>query len=74
MLNHFFFEKESLVYLGNYITKGKIKNIILNHMTTVFTRGEGPNGKKIEGLLYSCKNKDKVDIVYLSHDDLLNSP
>ncbi|XP_015162985.1 ninja-family protein AFP3-like [Solanum tuberosum] len=57
---------------GNYIAKGKIKIFMLNHMTFVFTRGEGPNGKKIEELLYSCKKKDEVEKVGLCHGDLLN--
>ncbi|KAH0770028.1 hypothetical protein KY290_014009 [Solanum tuberosum] len=58
---------------GNYITKGKIKNFMLNHMTFVFTRGEGQNGKKTEGLLYSFKKKNEVEIVCLCHGDLLNA-
>ncbi|XP_049382675.1 ninja-family protein AFP3-like [Solanum stenotomum] len=58
---------------GNYIAKMKIKNFKLNHMTFVSTRGEGPKGKKTEGLLYSCKKKDEVEIVCLCHGDLLNA-
>ncbi|KAG5621534.1 hypothetical protein H5410_006752 [Solanum commersonii] len=58
---------------GNYITKGKIKNFMLNHMTIVFTRGEGQNEKKTEGLLYSYKKKDEVEIVCLCHGGLLNA-
>ncbi|KAK6796298.1 hypothetical protein RDI58_003999 [Solanum bulbocastanum] len=54
-------------------TQGKIKNFMLNHMTFVFTRGQGPNGNKTEGLLYSCKNKDEVEIVCLCYGDLLNA-
>ncbi|XP_049375060.1 ninja-family protein AFP3-like [Solanum verrucosum] len=68
-----FVEQKSPVYSGNYIAKGKIKIFMLNHMTFVFTRGEGPNGKKIEGLLYSCKNKDEAEKVGLCHGDLLNA-
>ncbi|XP_049375784.1 ninja-family protein AFP3-like [Solanum verrucosum] len=49
------------------------KNIKFNHMTFVSTRGEGPNGKKTEGVLYSCKKKDEVGIVCLCHGDLLNA-
>ncbi|WMV15079.1 hypothetical protein MTR67_008464, partial [Solanum verrucosum] len=58
---------------GIKITKGKIKNFMLNHMTIVFTRGEGQNGKKIKGLLYSYKKKDEVEIVCLCYGDLLNA-
>ncbi|KAK4709817.1 hypothetical protein R3W88_004330 [Solanum pinnatisectum] len=58
---------------GNLIAKGKIKNFMFNHMTFVFTRGEGPNGKKTEALLYSCKKKNEVVIVCLCHGDLLNA-
>lgn len=40
-------------------------------MTNVLTSDEGPNGKKIEGHLYSCKKKDEVDLVSLCHDLLM---
>ncbi|KAH0716804.1 hypothetical protein KY290_013064 [Solanum tuberosum] len=68
-----FVEHKSLLYSGNYIAKGKIKNIMLNHMTFVSTRGKGPNGKKTEGLLYPFNKKDEVEIVFLCHGDLLNA-
>ncbi|KAK6796300.1 hypothetical protein RDI58_004001 [Solanum bulbocastanum] len=48
-------ENENVELNGNLIAKGKIKNFMLNHMTVVFTIGEGPNGKKTEGMLYLCK-------------------
>ncbi|KAG5620085.1 hypothetical protein H5410_005303 [Solanum commersonii] len=68
-----FVEQISPVYLGNYIAKGKIKNIMLNHMTFVSTIGKRPNGKKTEGLLYTCNKKDEMEIVCLCHGDLLNA-
>lgn len=71
MFKTYFVEQKSHVYSGNYIAKSKIKNFILNHMTNVLTSDEGPNGKKIEGLLYSCKKKDEVDLVSLCHDLLM---
>ncbi|WMV13842.1 hypothetical protein MTR67_007227 [Solanum verrucosum] len=58
---------------GNYIAKGKIKNFMLNRMTFVSTRGKRPNGKKTEGLLYTCNKKDEMEIVCLCHGDLLNA-
>ncbi|KAG5620063.1 hypothetical protein H5410_005281 [Solanum commersonii] len=68
-----FVEQISPVYLGNYIAKGKMKSIMLNHMTFVSTRGKRPNGKKTEGLLYTCNKKDEMEIVCLCHGDLLNA-
>ncbi|KAK6796248.1 hypothetical protein RDI58_003949 [Solanum bulbocastanum] len=65
--------KKSPIYSGNYIAKGKIRNFMLNHMTFASTRGKGPNGKKTEGLLYTCNKKDEVEIVCLCHGDLLNA-
>lgn len=38
-----------------------------------FTRGEGENGKKTEGLLYTYKKKDEVKIVCFCHGDILNA-
>ncbi|XP_049364509.1 ninja-family protein AFP3-like [Solanum verrucosum] len=68
-----FVEQKSPVYSGNYIAKGKIKNFMLNRMTFVSTRGKRPNGKKTEGLLYTCNKKDEMEIVCLCHGDLLNA-
>ncbi|KAK4709815.1 hypothetical protein R3W88_004328 [Solanum pinnatisectum] len=67
------YSKNHLCIQGIILLKGRSKNFMLNHMTFVFTRGEGPYGKKTEGLLYLCKKKDEVEIICLCHGDLLNA-
>ncbi|XP_015065555.1 ninja-family protein AFP3-like [Solanum pennellii] len=55
------------------IAKEKFENFVLNNMANVYTKGEGPKGKKIEGLLYSCTEIDEVKIVCLCHGNFLNA-
>ncbi|OIS97792.1 PREDICTED: ninja-family protein AFP3-like [Nicotiana attenuata] len=51
--------------------KEMFKNFMLN-MPCVSTRGDGPNGKKIEGFLYGYKKGEEVRIVCVCHGDFLS--
>ncbi|XP_016460054.2 ninja-family protein AFP3-like [Nicotiana tabacum] len=51
--------------------KEMFKNFMLK-MPCVSTRGNGPNGKKIEGFLYGYKKGEEVRIVCVCHGDFLS--
>lgn len=61
------------MYSEENIAKEKFENFMLNNMANVYTKGEGPKGNKVEGLLYSCKEIDQVKIVCLCHGNFLNA-
>lgn len=49
---------------------GVLRNLMMN-MPCVSTKGEGPNGKKIEGFLYRYKKGEEVRIVCVCHGSFL---
>lgn len=48
-----------------------LKNVMLD-MPCVSTKGDGPNGKKIEGFLYQYKKGEEVKIVCVCHGRFLS--
>ncbi|MCD9639709.1 hypothetical protein HAX54_024415 [Datura stramonium] len=77
--------RQKSVATGREMSKGKsvvsgtvgngaeemFRNFMLN-MPCVSTRGDGPNGKKIEGFLYGYKKKEDVKIVCVCHGNFLS--
>ncbi|XP_059283668.1 ninja-family protein AFP3 [Lycium ferocissimum] len=51
--------------------KETLRNFMLN-MPCVSTRGEGPNGKKIEGFLYGYRKGEEVKILCVCHGTFLS--
>ncbi|VFQ68525.1 unnamed protein product [Cuscuta campestris] len=49
---------------------GVLRNLMMN-MPCVSTKGEGPNGRKIEGFLYRYKKGEEVRIVCVCHGSFL---
>ncbi|CAF2062925.1 BnaC06g30430D [Brassica napus] len=41
-------------------------------MPCVFTRGDGPNGKRVDGILYRYGNGEEVKIMCVCHGDILS--
>ncbi|OMO72017.1 Glycerophosphoryl diester phosphodiesterase [Corchorus olitorius] len=52
--------------------KGKEKGNVLEDMPCVFTKGEGPNGKRIEGILYRYGKGEEVRIMCVCHGNFLS--
>ncbi|OIT05821.1 PREDICTED: ninja-family protein AFP3-like [Nicotiana attenuata] len=52
-------------------TKEMFKNFMLN-MPCVSTKGDGPNGKKVDGFLYRYKKGEEVRIVCVCHGNFLS--
>jgi Tify domain binding domain len=48
-----------------------VERNMLQQMPCVSTKGEGPNGKRIEGFLYKYKKGDEVRIVCVCHGRFL---
>lgn len=46
---------------------GEADRDMMEEMPSVSTRGDGPNGKKIEGFLYKYKKGEAVRIVCICH-------
>ncbi|KAJ0256255.1 Ninja-family protein AFP1 [Hirschfeldia incana] len=43
-----------------------------NEMPCVFTKGDGPNGKRVDGILYRYGNGEEVRIMCVCHGDFLS--
>ncbi|KAL0801326.1 hypothetical protein Bca101_056502 [Brassica carinata] len=43
-----------------------------NEMPSVFTRGDGPNGKRVDGILYRYGNGEEVKIMCVCHGEFLS--
>ncbi|XWS34196.1 hypothetical protein CRYUN_Cryun21dG0019800 [Craigia yunnanensis] len=52
--------------------RGKERGKAMEDMPCVFTKGEGPNGKRIEGILYKYGKGDEVRIMCVCHGDFLS--
>ncbi|XVE91622.1 hypothetical protein REPUB_Repub01dG0026100 [Reevesia pubescens] len=52
--------------------KGKERGNAMEDMPCVFTKGEGPNGKKIEGILYKYGKGEEVRIMCVCHGNFLS--
>ncbi|XVE74350.1 hypothetical protein DITRI_Ditri12bG0010200 [Diplodiscus trichospermus] len=53
-------------------SKGKEKGNTMEDMPCVFTKGEGPNGKRIEGILYKYGKGEEVRIMCVCHGNFLS--
>ncbi|XVF03185.1 hypothetical protein REPUB_Repub04eG0239500 [Reevesia pubescens] len=52
--------------------RGKEKGNLMEDMPCVFTKGEGPNGKRIEGILYKYGKGEEVRIMCVCHGNFLS--
>jgi len=52
------------------VAKGIVRNV-LEDMPCVSTKGDGPNGKRIEGFLYRYRKGEEVRIVCVCHGSFL---
>lgn len=43
-----------------------------SEMPCVFTKGDGPNGKRVDGILYRYGNGEEVRIMCVCHGDFLS--
>lgn len=59
-----------IVVVGKEV-KEAMKNMMAD-MPCVSTRGDGPNGKRIEGFLYRYRNGEEVKIVCVCHGSFLS--
>ncbi|GAV83923.1 DUF1675 domain-containing protein [Cephalotus follicularis] len=62
------------LYCKPTVTDGKTKELmknVLEDMPCVSTKGDGPNGKRIEGFLYRYKKGEEVRIVCVCHGSFL---
>ncbi|WOL14462.1 ninja-family protein AFP3-like [Canna indica] len=50
---------------------GNLERNMMGEMPCVFTRGDGPNGRRIEGFLYRYKKREEVRIVCVCHGSFL---
>ncbi|XVF43241.1 hypothetical protein PTKIN_Ptkin02bG0024400 [Pterospermum kingtungense] len=53
-------------------SKGKERGNAMEDMPCVFTKGEGPNGKRIEGILYKYGKGEEVRIMCVCHGNFLS--
>ncbi|XP_022733979.1 ninja-family protein AFP1-like [Durio zibethinus] len=52
--------------------RGKERGNTMEDMPCVFTKGEGPDGKRIEGILYKYGKGEEVRIMCVCHGDFLS--
>ncbi|MBA0718184.1 hypothetical protein Golax_005944 [Gossypium laxum] len=52
--------------------KGKERGSAMEDMPCVFTKGDGPNGKRIEGILYKYGKGEEVRIMCVCHGNFLS--
>ncbi|MBA0834659.1 hypothetical protein Goarm_006989 [Gossypium armourianum] len=52
--------------------KGKERGSAMEDMPCVFTKGDGPNGKRIEGILYRYGKGEEVRIMCVCHGNFLS--
>ncbi|KAL4319172.1 hypothetical protein GQ457_18G024520 [Hibiscus cannabinus] len=52
--------------------KGKERGNTLGDMPCVFTKGEGPNGKRVDGILYKYGKGEEVRIMCVCHGSFLS--
>ncbi|KAH1074360.1 hypothetical protein J1N35_026688 [Gossypium stocksii] len=52
--------------------KGKERGNAMEDMPCVFTKGDGPNGKRIEGILYKYGKGEEVRIMCVCHGNFLS--
>ena len=52
--------------------RGKERGNAMEDMPCVFTKGEGPNGKRIEGILYKYGKGEEVRIMCVCHGNFLS--
>ncbi|THU46571.1 hypothetical protein C4D60_Mb09t06340 [Musa balbisiana] len=64
-------EEDPLKKVADATTDASLRRNMMENMPFVSTRGDGPNGRRIEGLLYRYKKGEDVRIVCVCHGSFL---